>query len=286
MNHLLGISIHNVGIDYILNKNFKRVQLCHKFSGAKEITSLLKLSKKRPIKITYHAPVFHQTDPTVTYYLNSNKRLREATFEILEINLDMARSMPTDHFIVHFTSKNSDDKIDDNELYSLAEDSAKRLNELSKKYKMPIHLEYAGYNNRFYKPKDWVQLISKYDNLGICLDVGHFYISCQLNNMDYFTELDRMLPVIESMHLWNTRGLEDIKKYGHIPVHPSQRTEEGWIDIENTLKLVLSYNRDINIVFEPDFNYGDIKYAQEGINWVNELVYGLTERSNKLMAEG
>ncbi|MTI65320.1 MAG: sugar phosphate isomerase/epimerase, partial [Firmicutes bacterium] len=34
MNQQLGISLHNVGVDYITKYNFKKVQLCHKFSGA------------------------------------------------------------------------------------------------------------------------------------------------------------------------------------------------------------------------------------------------------------
>lgn len=277
MNYRLGISIHNVGIEYVTKRNFKRVQLCHKFSGAREITSLLKLSKKYPIKITYHAPVFHQSDPTVTYYLNSNSRLRKATFDILETNLKMAQSLSTDHVIVHFTSKDIDEKIDDKGLYELANDSMRELNELSKKYDIPIHLEYSGYNNRFYKPKDWVEFISKNENLGLCLDVGHLFVSCQLHDMDYFKELKNMLPVVKSVHLWNTRGMEDVKKYGHIPVHPSQKPEDGWIDIEETIRQMLTHNRDIVINFEPDFKYRDLKYADEGIDWVNELVYNITE---------
>jgi sugar phosphate isomerase/epimerase len=276
MNHLLGISIHNVGIDYIVGKNFKRVQLCHKFSGAREITSLIKLSKKHPIKVSYHAPVFYQSDPTVTYYLNSNERLRRATFDILETNLRMAQSLPTDHVIVHFTSKDIDDKISDKELYRLAEESGYELNHLSKKYNIPIHLEYAGYNNRFNKFEDWIGVVNKYENLGICLDVGHLYLSCQLNNFDYFTGLYTLLPQVKSVHLWNTRGLDDIRKYGHIPVHPEQTPKDGWIDIEETLRIVLNYNGNIPIVFEPDFNYGGIEYAEEGIDWINELIYELT----------
>ncbi|MTI68264.1 MAG: sugar phosphate isomerase/epimerase, partial [Firmicutes bacterium] len=271
----LGISLHNVGVDYITKYNFKKVQLCHKFSGAKEITSLLKLNKKHPIKVVYHAPVFHQADPTSTYYLNSNSRLRNATFDILEVNLKMAQSLPTDYVIVHFTSKDIDEKIDDKGLLKLAKESLERLNDLSEKYNIPIYLEYNGYNDRFYDPDKWIDLIKDLNNLGICLDTGHLSIACKLHDMDYFKTLRKLLPRIKSMHLWNTRGLEDINKFGHIPVHPSQLKEDGWIDIEKTLKEVLYYNYDTSVVFEPDFKYRDKLYAKEGIDWINNMIYDI-----------
>ena len=85
MNSQISICIHGVGAEYIKNNEFKTIQLCDRFSEAGDITSVLRLSKSHDIKVSYHAPVFHQTDPTVTYYINSNFRLREATFEILEI---------------------------------------------------------------------------------------------------------------------------------------------------------------------------------------------------------
>ena len=46
----------------------------------------------------------------------------------------------------------------------------------------------------------------------------------------------------------------------------------GWIDIERTLRIILRYNKDIPIIFEPDFNYGNIEYIKEGIIWIDELI--------------
>ncbi|WP_069650397.1 sugar phosphate isomerase/epimerase family protein [Caloranaerobacter ferrireducens] len=278
MNPQIGISIHNVGIDYVAKHNFKRVQLCHKFSGAKEITALLKFSRKFPLKVTYHAPVFHQSDPTVTYYVSDNKRLRDATFEILKTNLSMAKSLPTSEVVIHFVTSNvgSPDSIK-----RIAQESALRLSELSKEYDLPIFLEYVGYNDLFYKIEDWIDIIKDHENLGICLDVGHLYLSCQINNMDYFKELEKILPYIRLIHLWNTRGFSDVSKYGHIPVHPNQNPNDGWIDIEKTIELIYTWDDDIPIIFEPDFKYLDLKYAQEGIDWVNELVYNNTKKDRE-----
>ena len=185
MNSQLGICIHGVGVEYIKENNFKTIQLCHNYSGAGDITSLLRLGRSHPIKVSYHAPVFHQADPTLTYYLNSNFRLREATFEILEINLRMAKSLPTEYVIVHFTSNSMlEENITDSEIKHLAKRSAKRINMLSEKYEVPIYLEYTFYNSRFDLPDDFIDVVKDYPNLGICLDLGHLHIICKKYKLD------------------------------------------------------------------------------------------------------
>ncbi|KNF09687.1 hypothetical protein CLPU_2c01390 [Gottschalkia purinilytica] len=276
MNSQLGICIYNVGTDYITEHKFKRIQLCHKFSNASDITSLLKLNKNYPIRVSYHAPVFHQVDPTLTYYLSKNMRLREATFEILEINLKMATSLPTDYVVVHFTSRAMDMDISDEELKELAKKSIKRINKLSIAYKLPIYIEYAVYNDRLRMPQEWVDLVKDYDNLGLCLDIGQLYNVCKDCDLDYFKELERLLPFTKAIHIWNTKSNEDLEKYGYIPVHPSQSKEDGWIDIEKTLEISLLYNEDMYIIFEPNFKYKDKEYFEEGVKWVNEMVCKFT----------
>ena len=272
MNPQLGICIHGVGVEYVQKHEYKRIQLCHKFSGAGDITSLLRMNKNHPIRVSYHAPVFHQVDPTLTYYLNSNFRLREATFEILEINLKMAQSLPTDYVIIHFTSNSMNENITDHELRHFAKKSVERIDMLSRQYELPIYLEYTSYNDRFDKPEDFVEVVKDYDNLGICLDIGHLYMVCQTYGLDYFTELEKLLPYTKVMYLWNTTSKECMQEYGYIPAHPSQKSEDGWIDIEKTLNLALNYNKDIYIIFEPNFEYKGEKYFEESISWVNEII--------------
>lgn len=273
MNSQLGICIHGVGVEYIENKDFKTIQLCHKFSGAGDITSLLKLNKNHPVKVSYHAPVFHQADPTLTYYLNSNFRLREATFEILEINLRMAKSLPTEYVLIHFTSDSMvEENITDSEIKHLAKRSAKRINMLSNQYDIPIYLEYTSYNSRFVLPDDFIEAINDYPKLGLCIDLGHLYTVCEDYGLDYFTEFEKLLPYTKVIYAWNTRSKECMKKYGYIPVHPSQKVEDGWIDIERAINLALTYNEDIFIIFEPNFKYRNKEYFEEGVNWVNNIV--------------
>ena len=289
MNSQLGICIHGVGVEYIKNNDFKTVQLCHKYSGAGDITSLLKLSRSHPVKVSYHAPVFHQADPRLTYYLNSNFRLREATFEILEINLRMAKSLPTEYVIVHFTSSSmAEENITDSEVKYFAKRSAKRINMLSEEYEMPVNLEYTSYNPRFVLPDDFIEVIKDYPNLGLCLDPGHLKMVCEDHGLDYFTELEKLLPYTNVIYMWNMASGDDMKEYGYIPVHPNQNPADGWIDIEETLNLALSFNEDMYIIFEPNFKYKDQEYFEEGVKWVNDIVsnFKLNSNSEKILRSG
>lgn len=273
MNSQLGICIHGVGAQYVKDNNFKTVQLCHQYSDASDITALLRLSRSHQVKVSYHAPVFHQADPRLTYYLNSNFRLREATFEILEINLRMAKSLPTEYVIIHFTSNSMlEENITDSEIKHLAKRSTKRINMLSEQYNMPVNLEYTSYNAKFTLPDDFIEVIKDYPNLGICLDLVHLHMVCKDNGLDYFTELEKLLPYTKVIYAWNANSKDCIEEHGYVPVHPSQNIKDGWIDIEKTISLALAYNENIYIIFEPNFKYRDQDFFEEGVNWVNDIV--------------
>lgn len=273
MNSQLGICIHGVGAEYVKENDYKTIHLCHNYSGASDITSLFRLSRSHPIKVSYHAPVFHQADPTLTYYLNSNFRLREATFEILEINLRMAKSLPTEHVIINFTSNSMlEENITDSEINYLAKRSMKRINMLSNQYDVPVYLEYTASNSRFDLPDDYIDILKDYPNLGLCLNLGYLHIACKKYKLDYFTELEKLLPYTKVIYAWNTISEACIEEHGYVPVHPSQKSDEGWINIEKTINLALSHNENVYIIFEPNFKYKGKEYFEEGVRWVNDMV--------------
>ena len=83
-----------------------------------------------------------------------------------------------------------------------------------------------------------------------------------------------MAPHTKSIHVWNTKGLDHCKEHNHVPVHPSQKTKDGWVDIKKTLEIILSHNKDCDIIFEYNHTYydnipGEVK---EGMEWVREIV--------------
>lgn len=274
MNSQLGISIHGVDAEYVREKGFQRVQICQKFSKTEDVTSLLRLSREKAIKISFHAPIFHQVDPTSTYYLSRNSRLREATFEILEINMKMAESLPSEYVVIHFTSKTMENEEYESheELMKIAKRSVKRLSKLSESYGLKINLEYESCGDKFRNPEDWVELVKDYDDIGICLDIGQLFINCKIEGYDFYEKLEEILPYTNVVHIWNVKDVFDLEKFGYIPVHPSQSPNDGWIDIEKSLDMIKEQNREIPIIFEPNFNYGGEEYFSEGISWVNSIM--------------
>lgn len=280
MNSNLGISIHSLDLDYVTKNNIKRIKIGHKFNETMKLASLIKLIRKYPIKINYHAPVFYNSDPSSTYYLHSNKKLREATFDLLESNLKMAKSLHSENVVVHFISNKPDNDVSEEEIKDIAKESANRLNILSEKYDIPILLEYAGYNNKFYKIEDWIDVIKNNYNLGICLDLGHLCIASKLYDFDYMEELKNLSSYTKLVHIWNTKGTSDLGEYNHIPVHPEQSEDDGWIDIETSLRILLKDNYDLPIIAESDYRFSDLEYFEEGMKWVNKLIYQILNENN------
>ena len=82
---------------------------------------------------------------------------------------------------------------------------------------------------------------------------------------------------IGSVHLWNNRCVDDFISHGYISVHPSQKPEEGWVDIELILKTL--WNHVKSVIFESAYNcpkaLGGHNY-KEGVQWVKQLVTTLS----------
>ncbi len=110
--------------------------------------------------------------------------------------------------------------------------------------------------------------------MGICIDIGHTSIISGIRNRDFFKDIEIMAPYTKSIHVWNTKGLDHCKEYNHVPVHPSQKAEDGWVDIKKTLEIILAHNKDCNIVFEYNHTYYDNipDEVKAGMEWVKGIV--------------
>lgn len=194
MNRHLGISVDNIDLDFIINNNINWIQLSNQFSDAKDITSLIRLSKNHLIKISYMSPVFNQNDPNMVFYLSPIKRLRNATMEILEVNLKMAKSLPTEHVVVNLAPD-----LNQNIDKSLIFDTIYDLNDLSHKYDIPIVIQLEDYNLF----GDWVRLLDIIDRtkIRIALDINSFYKYIIDMDMDFEEELGRIIDYIEVINI-------------------------------------------------------------------------------------
>ena len=104
---------------------------------------------------------------------------------------------------------------------------------------------------------------------------AHSNLSTQYNGSNLYDLEVELLPYLGSMHLWNTRRRDDYLKFRHIPVHPSQNAEDGWVDIARVLQALGTKKDSLPIIFEtvPEFPeaLGTHDY-REGVEWVKELL--------------
>jgi sugar phosphate isomerase/epimerase len=138
---------------------------------------------------------------------------------------------------------------------------------------MPLHLEYAAYNAHFDTPQDLLRVVQSYPYLHVCLDIGHLRVGAEMLGIDESKAARLLAPYTESMHLWTIRNREDVRRYRHVPVHPSLVPADGWIDVRGMLDLVLTHNPHCAIVFESNELYNpDPDWGVEGMAWVREIV--------------
>ncbi len=227
--------------------------------------------------LSFHAPMprpaFFPFAGVTCFFLNEEPESRELSFQLVEDTLQHAQDWNADYVVTHLTYGKTD-TTDSDKAILLAEDTCERFAKLSRDYCIPINIEYAAYTQAFNEPEQFVNIVSQHDELGICIDIGHTMLGAQMHKRDYFGDIEILAPYTRAMHLWNTR-CED---YEHIPLHPSQSSKEGWIDLEQTLEIVLTQNPDSTIVFE--YPVTEVTpYIREGYVWIENMVKKITHKS-------
>jgi len=108
--------------------------------------------------------------------------------------------------------------------------------------------------------------------LRFCLDIGHLHLTALHTGLDPLDFAQRLSPHTDLIHVYNAT-LETYRLYHHVPVHPSQRPEEGWADIPTILRSALGEASSRTIVFEHTPQYpADRAFVAEGIEWIKQLV--------------
>jgi sugar phosphate isomerase/epimerase len=176
------------------------------------------------------------------------------------------------YVVVHFGGLHSDG-LPRQAVLDLADRAAVQLNAWARELGVPFHIEYAAYNPSFATPEDLAELVACYSHLDVCLDIGHARVGAEMLGVDEWDVVQTLAPHTRSMHLWTTRGRADVRRYHHVPVHPTLTAVDGWIDIPRFLETVLSQQPDCAVVFEPDSLYNaDLSWRAQGVDWVRQLV--------------
>ena len=227
-----------------------------------------------------HAPLPTPLDypgtPATSFLLDPDPAKRQASLDMLEETIDLAAAWQARYVVVHFAGLHSDG-LSRQQVLMLADRTAAQLDAWAVKNAIALHLEYAAYNPSWATPQDMIDLVRRYPGLHICMDVGHIRVSAEMLGIDEWQIARALAPYTRSMHLWTSRDRADVRRYHHVPVHPSLTPFDGWIDVSGMIELVCSAQPDCAIVFEPNHIYNpDPAWQAEGMAWVRELVSSLT----------
>ncbi len=246
-----------------------------------DMAELDKAHKKMTVNgykgLSFHVPmprpVFFPYAGVSCFFLNEEPEHQELSFKLIENTLQHAQDWNTDYVVTHLTYGKTDTP-DPEKAKQLAMNACERFAILSREYRIPINIEFAAYTQAFNKPEQFVEYVSQYEELGICLDTGHTMLGAEMHKRDYFHDIGILAPHTRAMHLWNTR----CESYEHIPLHPSQSPDDGWIDIEQTLEMVLSQSPNSTIVFE--YPVAEVTAdIQEGYDWIENMVKDIKNKT-------
>lgn len=240
---------------------------------AEGLDGLRAFLNEQKLPFSFHAPLvrphYFPYSGVTSFFINDDDERRKLTFELMEQSARDAKEWGAEYMVCHLTWR--EDTREEAKAWRLAHQGAEWLSGLAESTEVPIHIEFAGYAGAFYKPEHLVEVVSKYPNLGICIDTGHAFICSQLWGRDYLDDIETMAPYAKSMHLWNTKGFEHWKSHGHVPLHPSQSPKEGWLDMVKTLEISFGHKKDLSLIHE--YRIGDTEDGiKEGFDWIRETV--------------
>lgn len=225
----------------------------------------------RPFSI--HAPLCRRPEfphPAVAvFFLSPDSARREESFAHVEATLAQAKEWGGEYVVTHLNWV--EDTEDEAEASRLAQAAAERLSGLAERHGVPLHIECGGYAGGFHGAEQFAALPGRLPGLGLCLDMGHLWLIARARRRSFYRDLEVLAPHARSMHLWNTRDFAHYQRHHHVPVHPSQRPEDGWIDLERALGLVLDRNPDCALIFEYTWSPSEEEWVREGMAWVASL---------------
>ena len=280
----LGFHCHNLGLfdDMIIGNGFRRGEFYNLPAG--ELPRLKRLLRRHKLEWSIHSPLvqldWYPQPPTWSFLCDVDADKRELTMKMITLTMEQADEFGAEYIVAHFPSPSSENPVKNEEkIEEIAWKSCDRIAELSLKRGIPIHIEGVGasplINSEFL-----TSVLKEYSPpLRYCFDTAHTHLAAIQNGFDLYAFEAELLPYLGSIHLWNVRSKDDYLSFRHIPVHPRQTAEDGWVDITRVLQIMGQARNSLPIIFESDRLYpealGNYDY-REGVQWVKKLLQTLS----------
>ncbi|MBE0479599.1 MAG: sugar phosphate isomerase/epimerase [Dehalococcoidia bacterium] len=279
----LGFHCHSLDTleETIVDNGLQRGEFYHLLHH--DLARLEQIIRFHSLRWSVHAPLvqldWYPRPPTWSFLCDRDREKKALTLKMITYTVEQAEHMGADYVVVHFPSPaNEAPGKDKARIESIARDSCDRLAALSVKRNMPLHIEGVG-SSPLIDAEFLTGILREFTPLRFCLDIAHSYLASKENEFELYEFAARLLPHTGSVHLWNTRSREDYMTYRHVPVHPSQDPEEGWIDVARILKVLADSIRSIPIICESENSFpqalGNHDY-REGVRWVKEILRTLS----------
>lgn len=233
-----------------------------------ELPRIENFCNQHKIKIALHTPTPYDRPEPLRRFAPTGPNPDEARIA-LEMALTTVRSaahLGALHVVVHFPTPYVDfEEIIEKRVIDAFLDPL--VNE-AHKLNVRVLMENLSSHPTFHLPVHYAALLDRYEGLEFCLDFGHAQQLGEIASIsDFVTQLGSR---IRSCHVYN-RNCNSGRS--HIPVHPDQQPDEGWIDLQSTVTDLLHRGEVATWIMEPDPQRAeDLPRAHEGAKWFRNLV--------------
>jgi sugar phosphate isomerase/epimerase len=244
------------------------------------LSALMREIERHNLASSVHAPLvkspWYPSPPTLSYLCDVDEGRRRLSRRMVRETMETAAGFGAEYVVVHFPTPPLArvDGVSYQELKSIAWDSAVFLAKLAQKHRVQVHCEGFG-PSPFLTPDFVNEVTGRLPWLRYCFDVGHMHVASIRDGFDLYEFARQVAPRVGSVHLWNNRGAEDYFSFGHIPVHPTQRPEDGWVDVARVLGIIMSGNPGCRIILESGVHYPQALGGhdfRDGVKWVKGLL--------------
>jgi sugar phosphate isomerase/epimerase len=245
------------------------------FYDEESLPSVMDFAARRGLTYGFHDPLPRLPSFDYPFLTDPDDEKRWRTLDSMYRTMETAVAYGAEYVVGHIPSViwEPQPALSDAKIVEIAHRSCDRLSRWSRDSGIPFVLENVGPNPYFFHFDAFVGVMKAFPNLEFCLDIGHLHLMSVYAGFDSLEFASAMAPYTTIVHIYNATP-EMYRKYHHVPVHPSQRPQEGWADIVSILGCVLSGGRgDLTLVFEysPQYRAGEM-FVKEGIEWVKGAV--------------